>query len=265
MRCKVCSNTTDYFAKNKVLGKFPVAYYRCATCGFIQTEEPYWLEEAYAEAITASDIGLVSRNFRLSQLTQSIIRACFNPQGRYIDYAGGYGLLVRLMRDAGFDFRWYDKYCVNLFAQGYTAMPDDAGQYDLVTAFELVEHMRAPMEELKDVLSFSRNLLFSTEILPLSAPQPDAWWYYGLDHGQHISFFTIDSLKIMARKLSLNFYTDGRSLHMFTEKKLSTITFKIATMYVFAFLTNMLFRKKSLLIPDYESRSHICGDMRLKR
>lgn len=263
MHCHVCSSKTDYFARSKVLGKYPVAYYRCSSCGFIQTEEPYWLDEAYSEAITGSDVGLVSRNLRLSQITQSVIRACFNPQGRYIDYGGGYGLLVRLMRDAGFDFRWFDKYCVNLFAQGYAAIADDAVQYDLVTAFELVEHMRAPMEEMKDVLSYSRNLLFSTEILPSSAPQPDAWWYYGLDHGQHISFFTIESLKIMARKLSLNFVTNGTSLHMFTEKRLSTIKFKISSMYCFAFLTNILFRKKSLLTPDYESKSHYCENMRV--
>ncbi|MRR56756.1 MAG: class I SAM-dependent methyltransferase [Deltaproteobacteria bacterium] len=257
MRCHVCSSKTDYFARNKVLGKYPVAYYRCSSCGFIQTEEPYWLEEAYSEAITGSDVGLVSRNLRLSQITQSVIRACFNPQGRYIDYGGGYGLLVRLMRDAGFDFRWYDKYCVNLFAQGYAAVADDAVQYDLVTAFELVEHMRAPLEEMEGVLSYSRNLLISTEILPSSAPQPDAWWYYGLDHGQHISFFTIDSLKIMARKLSLNFVTNGTSLHMFTEKRFSDIKFKMASIYGIAFLSNILHGKKSLLSSDYVSTHQV--------
>ena len=28
-------------------------------CGFIQTEEPYWLNEAYAKALVAADIGVI--------------------------------------------------------------------------------------------------------------------------------------------------------------------------------------------------------------
>lgn len=263
MYCHVCSRPADYFARDKVLGKHPVAYYRCSSCGFIQTEEPYWFDEAYAEAITGSDVGLVSRNMRLSQITQSVIRTCFNPRGRFLDYAGGYGLLVRLMRDAGYDFRWCDKYCDNLFAGGFEATPDESMGYELVTAFEVVEHMRNPLEELKGMLAFSRNLLFSTEILPSSAPKPGEWWYYGLDHGQHISFYTLDSLKVLAQTFSLNFFTDGTGLHMFSENRLSTIKFRAAAVHSLAFIGNMLFRRKSLLQQDYVSRSGFNGNMRV--
>lgn len=263
MYCRVCSRRADYFARDRVLGKYPVAYYRCSSCGFIQTEEPYWLDEAYTEAITGSDVGLVSRNMRLSRITQSVIRTCFNTRGRFLDYAGGYGLLVRLMRDAGFDFRWCDKYCDNLFAIGFEAKPDDAMGYELVTAFEVVEHMRSPLEELKGMLAFSRNLLFSTEILPPSAPKPGEWWYYGLDHGQHISFYTLDSLKVLAQALSLNFFTDGTALHMFTENRLSTLKFRAATMPCLAFISSMLFRRESLLHQDYVSRTRFHGNIRV--
>ncbi len=37
----------------------------------------------------------------------------------FLDYAGGYGVFTRLMRDIGFDFYWHDPYTQNLFANGF--------------------------------------------------------------------------------------------------------------------------------------------------
>jgi len=42
------------------------------------------------------------------------IESNLNPDGIFLDYAAGYGLFVRLMRDAGYNFRWSDLYCQNL-------------------------------------------------------------------------------------------------------------------------------------------------------
>ena len=43
----------------------------------------------------------------------------FKSNGSIVDYGGGYGLLVRLMRNSGFDFYRYDPYCANFFAKGF--------------------------------------------------------------------------------------------------------------------------------------------------
>lgn len=53
--CKICGNKTSYIFQAKVLGKYDVKYFHCSTCGYIQTEEPYWLDEAYSESISALD------------------------------------------------------------------------------------------------------------------------------------------------------------------------------------------------------------------
>lgn len=252
-KCKTCSAQASPFSKATVLGRYEVAYYRCDECGFVQTEDPYWLEEAYSNAITASDIGLVSRNMRLSLLTMSLIRLCFNPAGKFLDHAGGYGLLVRLMRDAGYDFHLYDKYCKNIFAPGFGVAEGENGCYDLVTAFEFLEHTRDPLEELRRILCRSRNILFTTEIHPASVPFPEDWWYYGLEHGQHISLFTLKSLGILAGKLSLNFYTNGTSIHLFTEKQLPPFLFNLALKYPIASLLKLLCRRPSFLARDFEA------------
>lgn len=220
LKCKVCESDSHHFAVAQVLGKYEVDYFKCSNCGFVQTEEPYWLDEAYSQAIASSDVGLAFRNLSFSQITQNLLFNFFNHQARFLDYGGGYGLFVRLMRDAGFDFYWLDKFCQNIFAQGFEIDAAANNQFELVTAFEVFEHLVHPIDELEELLKNSRNILFSTELLPESNPKPDEWWYYVLHEGQHVSLYTAKSLSIIATKFNLNFYSNGSSLHLLTEKEL---------------------------------------------
>lgn len=253
--CKICSGKVSHFATARLLQRHDVTYYLCGVCGFLQTEAPYWLEEAYSDAIAPTDIGLANRNINLALLTRSLIRLCFNPDGRFLDYAGGYGLLVRLMRDAGYDFRLYDRYCRNIFAGGFAEAEGELGTYELITAFEFLEHVHDPLQEMERLLGHSRNILFSTEIYPETAPLPGEWWYFGMDHGQHISFYTVRSLRMMARRLSLNYYTNGASIHLFTERTLSPLLFNLALRHPIASLVDLLFKRESLLAPDHAAQS----------
>jgi glycosyltransferase involved in cell wall biosynthesis len=218
MQCNVCSAPSHPFGQAKILNKYDVDYFQCSQCRFVQTEAPYWLDEAYTEAITGSDIGLVTRNLRLAAATKLMISVYFNPDAPCLDYGGGYGLFVRLMRDTGFDFFWYDKFCRNLLAEGFAGTLDR--QYEIVTAFELVEHLVDPQAEIAAMLQVSDSLLFSTELLPDSNPTPDQWWYYAPHEGQHIAIHTYESLQHLARQLGLNLYSNHRSLHLLTRRTL---------------------------------------------
>ena len=62
-KCRLCSNNSKCIFTTKVLKKYDVKYYFCSKCQFLQTEEPYWLEEAYSSVICAADTGSVARNF----------------------------------------------------------------------------------------------------------------------------------------------------------------------------------------------------------
>ena len=235
----------------KVMGRHDVQYFRCPTCGFVQTEEPYWLAEAYADAIARSDVGLVERNQRLAVVARAVIGAFFKPGGRFLDYGGGYGLFVRLMRDRGFDFWRFETNCTNLFAAGFDIGPEAVAACELVTAFEVFEHLVNPLQDIQRMLRYSGSILLSTSLMPPSAPEPGGWWYYALEHGQHVSLYTREALARIAANFGLNLCSDGTSLHLLTAKKVSPALFRIVSRYRVARRLGLLWRRKSLLPADY--------------
>jgi hypothetical protein len=226
MNCKICNSKTEQAFNVKVLDKYDAFYLRCTNCGFLFVQNPFWLDEAYSNAITLSDTGIVQRNLQFSELLATIINFCFDKQGKFLDFAGGYGLFTRMMRDFGFDFYWTDKYCENLFAKGFEHLENNYEKYEIITAFEVLEHLADPVNEIKNILSFGSNIIFSTQLLPSPLPKPDEWWYYYFEHGQHISFYTHKSLELLAKRHNLNFYS-VKGLHFITQKKLNGFFLKI--------------------------------------
>ena len=75
---------------------------------FIQTEKPYWLAEAYTDALVAADVGVMQRNLQTSAVTSAVISLLFPAAKTFLDFGGGHGTFVRLMRDRGFNFFWQD-------------------------------------------------------------------------------------------------------------------------------------------------------------
>lgn len=254
MICGICNTRMVSFGQAKVLKKYDIQYYQCPHCGVVQTESPYWLEEAYSEAINDSDIGLVSRNSENVRITTATILVLFNHYARFVDYAGGYGLFVRMMRDKGFDFLHFDKFCTNLFAKSFTADISGAVHYELVTAFEVFEHLINPVEEIEGIHKLADNILFSTVVLPAHNPKPGYWWYYGLEHGQHTTLYSRKSLGLIAKRLGLRYYGRG-SYHLMTPKRIPPSLFWIVsgrkTAPVVATVFHKVLRKRSLLAKDY--------------
>jgi hypothetical protein len=205
-----------------VINKYDVQYYQCPSCQFLQTEKPIWLEEAYSSAITLSDTGIMSRNMHFSRLVTSILYFFFKRKGNYLDYAGGYGLFTRIMRDLGNNFYWQDPYCQNLVARGFEFK---GGNLDGLTTFESFEHFENPKEELEKILQYSRNIIFSTQTLP-NGPLPEKTWdYYGFEHGQHISIYSMKSLQHLADLHRLHLTSNGY-LHILSEKPIPKLVFK---------------------------------------
>jgi len=251
MRCNICNRETLPFQQAMVRGKYNVQYFCCPNCGFIQTESPYWLGEAYAEAINTSDVGLVARNLETARVTKAVISVFFESAAKFVDYGGGYGLFVRLLRDSGFDFYRYDRFCANLFAHGLDVTASELQKYELVTAFEVFEHLVDPMQDIAAIAKFSENILFTTNITPTPPPLLKNWWYYGLDHGQHVSLYSRTSLSVVAAQLNLHLYSNGVNLHLLTKQVILSPLFRLVVSGPGSTLLNLVVRRRSLIAADY--------------
>ncbi|MFC4233109.1 class I SAM-dependent methyltransferase [Parasediminibacterium paludis] len=239
------------------MNKYDVKYYQCTECDFIQTEKVFWLNEAYSNAITFLDIGLIYRNEVVKPIIKSLAYFLFKNKGKYIDYGGGYGMLVRMMRDSGLDYYRQDLYCENLFAKYFDVsaiQEDEKHQFNMLTAFEVFEHLDNPIFEIEQMFKYSDTLFFSTLIIPKiqKIEKPSDWWYFIPETGQHIALYSIKSLEYIAKKYDYSFYTNGINYHMFTKKPMSRIIFKMLTNYKVSRIYNTFFRKKSsLLMNDF--------------
>lgn len=253
MNCRICNRSSDRLWSEVVLRKYQVEYYKCSNCGFIQTEDPYWLDEAYASAITSIDIGLMYRNLINVPITSAIINKFANPEGKFIDYGGGYGMFTRLMRDKGFEYFRQDAYCENLFAKHFdiTDLSVDE-KFEMLTAFEVFEHLSNPKQELEKMLEYSNNIFFSTELVPHGL-NDKKWWYLMPETGQHISLYSQKSLIYLAKENKLNFYSNGTNLHLLTKGNIYPYYFKLLTRYKVSKLYCYLKGKRtSLLMKDYQ-------------
>jgi len=248
--CKICGSMSEIKFEELVLKKYTVKYYQCTNCSFLFTESPFWIEEAYNNPINLSDTGILTRNLYFAKLVSVLIYFFFNKNNKFLDYAGGYGIFTRLMRDIGFDFYWKDEYCENVLAKGFEFDTTEDKKFEAVTAFEVFEHFSEPLNEIDKILKFSDTIIFSTEILPDKIPGTD-WWYYGFDHGQHLSFYSKPSLKSIAHKFGLCFYSFD-SVHILTKRKIKPFLIKLVlTLRKIGLFSFVKLRMKSKLWEDH--------------
>lgn len=232
MKCNICNNMSHFVFKKKIMFKYDVNYFMCSNCGFLQTEKPYWLTEAYKLPFTPLDVYLVSRPLEFSQLTENLILKYFDYKEKFLDYGGGIGVFTRMMRDRGLQFYRQDKYAPNLFTQFFDIcdLSEVERKFELVTCFEVLEHLENPFDELSEIFSLSKNILFSTVLQPnLSIKELENWSYIAELHGQHISFFTKKSMEIIADKFGCFYYQNEHQpiLHLFTPQKIENFNFEI--------------------------------------
>lgn len=252
-RCPICTGQFKKVFNAQILKKYDIAYYQCCSCSFLATEEPFWLDEAYSSAIANSDTGLVNRNIKLSLRLSVFLHYYFSVDATFLDYAGGYGLLTRLMRDNGFDFYWDDEYCVNLMAKGFE-VDKASNQLSAITAFEVLEHIHDPVSFIKKIFEVyqCRTLIFSTELYFDDKPPTRDWWYYSFNTGQHISFYRKSTLLKLSEILGLNFYSLN-GLYVFSDKSFPCIQlFNSAILKFSLFLQPIIKRQRgSFILKDH--------------
>lgn len=260
MLCRICRNQTNFAFSALVLSKYEASYNSCANCGYLFATDPHWLSEAYKTSRPSSDTGNVRRNISISAKLACFLYGAMNERvkDRYVDLAGGYGMLTRMMRDYGFDYFWHDPYEKNLLAQGFEFDIKD-GLCTAATAFEVLEHVIDPIAFMEECLASTGAdmLIFTTVLYGDSIPNPNTWWYYAFLDGQHIGFFQKRTLEVLAKKLGF-YFTTANQLHIFSKKKIPRLLVMLTTNKIFSQIFSHFVRIKlgSKAISD---RSRLLG------
>jgi SAM-dependent methyltransferase len=196
----------------------PVYYTRCSHCGFCFAPElATWPLEEFEKWIYNQDYIAVDPDYLDSRPRANAARLqdIFGDRAktfRHLDYGGGNGLLSQLLRDANWQSTSYDPFVDR------TLELAQLGKFDLVTAYEVFEHVpdvQSLMTTFRSLLAHEGLVLFSTLLSDgnIHEHQRLNWWYASPRNG-HISLFSKTSLEILASNNGLNFGSFSAGLHV---------------------------------------------------
>jgi hypothetical protein len=208
--CRLCHGATAFAYKTVVLAKYDVSYHRCQHCGSLQTEDPYWLAESYADAASSIDPGSARRVLD-SYILVDIVARLFACR-KLLDFGGNTGFLCRLLRDHGFDAYSFDRYVTSIYAPHFLGRPSE--RYDLVSAFEVVEHFANPAADLDQLFQAKPRIVLATT--ELFSGQSAGWWYLAPREGQHVFFYSGNAARFIADKYGYHLFI-GRGFLLFSQ------------------------------------------------
>ena len=252
--CPLTGQAMRQIFTHRVLGRYEVDYYFCQESGIIQTEEPYWLEEAYRSVISELDTWIARRNATNAMRMEAVLSLLFPSEAVFVDVACGYGILTRMLRDIGFNFFGHDKYCANILAKPFEPANTKAAA---ICAFEVLEHLTNPLQFLAEQMKLFQTdtVIASTTLFEENIPGFD-WPYYSFESGQHVTFYQPRSLHLIARLLGCQYFRLPGDYHLITQRRIEPWKlFILRTRHVrkiHSLLTRFRRRRQSLTVSDYE-------------
>lgn len=199
-----------------------VDYHLCESCGFCFAPEfREWDRSRFAACIYNDDYVQVDPDY-LDARPRASAAALISLIGdrstaiRHLDYGGGTGMLSALLRDAGWQSTSCDPYAEEHFALS------DLDRYDLITAFEVFEHVpdvQGLMSNLASLLEQRGLVLFSTLVSDghVAPSRPLDWWYAAPRNG-HVSLFSRRSLAVLGAAHGYSFGSLSDNFHAYWKK-----------------------------------------------
>jgi SAM-dependent methyltransferase len=201
------------------LSGISIYYARCGNCGFCFAPEiAGWKFEEFEDKIYNKEYVQFDPDYIESRPRSNANHLISTFSGkansfRHLDYGGGDGLLSKILKESSWQSISYDSFvnkdiCIAKL-----------GKFDLITAYEVFEHVPDPiqlMSDLRSLLSPNGIILFSTLLSDgnININQRLGWWYASPRNG-HISLFSRKSLEIIAKNNAFNFGSFSAGYHVF--------------------------------------------------
>lgn len=195
--CRLCGADSSKEFEATVLDKYSVSYYRCGKCRSLQTEKPYWLNEAYPDAVSSFDPDYLDRGLRVAEL---ILAMCvilgLKSDAIVLDYGAGAGITTQRLRDFGLRSYAYDALTKNIFNPKLEWASQ--GHPSVLVASELFEHFPEPKSDVDAIFNLKPDYL--VVMTCLNRGEGGDWGYLGREHGQHVFFFSPAAMAMLAKK-----------------------------------------------------------------
>lgn len=209
VKCKICGGNTRIIISKRNDPFGLASYSKCDDCDFLYTDH---IERSNEELVAnyytecsfdKEDRGYKSRAETAFAVLKKVIKIYSLPSNmiKVLDYGCGEGTFIDICSRNNVNASGYDPYCKvknsKLIIQD-NELKDFKEYFDVVTAFEVVEHSCYP-DLFAEMLSFCKPggfLLFSTGIYnPLI--HDENWDYLA---PAHCSIYSVKSLKIQSNK-----------------------------------------------------------------
>lgn len=194
----------------------------CDNCGHVFSPDFWqWSDNDFSEKIYNADYISIDPDYvEIRPLGNAqLLMQLFDSHKstiKHLDYGGGNGKLSCLLKENGWNSISFDPFPNSPFE------PDRLGKFNLITAFEVFEHVPQPQKLLANITQLMDEaclVLFSTLIADNSLKKNSRinWWYCSPRNG-HISLFTRKSLSVLGKQHQLKFGSLNEGLHCYANR-----------------------------------------------
>lgn len=211
---KFCSQT-DYYSSG--LSGIPIYYRKCGSCGLVFTtsfdalDKQGFAELVYNDDYVKYDPDYVEKRPKQNAEFLDEFLAPIKPSVKGLDYGSGNGLTASTLTGKGWNFHACDP------ISNPVQPSKDFGNFNVITAIEVFEHIPFPISGMEDLLRYAANdclLIVGTQVTDgqMNNSRLD-WWYAGPRNG-HVTLHSRTSLGLLFARYGFSYYSPSSSLHI---------------------------------------------------